>query len=240
MYTTGHRSNPDLLNLSPGVLFLVSMLFCPFYTAPHSPHPPVPMSKDEVIYCLGWNKDIFSSFCSGTITSDLWFGLKIDLLGLIPHCANIHIGIVTCKWTLVVVLFFVCLLLFSNREAHKPPPFIFSLPACGPHPHSLQGQPYLSTPFPAKRHWHSKQTPVSKQDFGHLFCPSLENAIKPAWQLCQHEGQRGLHGKKLCKIHSSKGCVKNIPTKKGFSSKWNIVASASFSFPYFASVMDLC
>lgn len=72
-----------------------------------------------------------------------------------------------------------------------------------------------------------KQTPVPKLGVSHLFCPSLENAIKPAWQLCRHKGQRGLHGKKLCKIHSSKGCIKNILAKKSSSSKWSIVSSAS-------------
>lgn len=164
------------------------------------------------------------------ITSDLWFGLNFCFPGLIPHRAYIHIGIAKYKWASM-----------GFPTGQPATLFHFESPyLCGPSPHSLRGQPYLSSPFPAKHHWHSKQTPVPRLGFGHLFCPSLENAIKPAWQLCQHKGQRGLHGRKLCKIHSSKGCVKNILTEKSFHSKWNIVSCASFSFPYFAFVMDLC
>lgn len=109
------------------------------------------------------------------------------------------------------------------REAHHLSLFLFqSSYLRGPHPHFLQGQSYLPSPFPAKHHWHSKQAPVPKLGCGHLFCTSLENAIKPAWRLCQQKGQRGWHGKKLCKIHFSRGSVKNIPSKSS-NRKWSIV-----------------
>lgn len=126
------------------------------------------------------------------------------------------------------------------RAAHRAPLLIFSLPSVWAQAPFLPGTVMPLFPRPCKALLTPKQTPVPELGFHHLFCPSLENAIKPAWQLCQHKGQRGLHGRKLCKIHSSSGCVKNILARRSSNSKWSIVSSASFSLHYFVLLMDLC
>lgn len=119
-------------------------------------------------------------------------------------------------------------------------PAMLSLPPLSglrTHPYSRR---HASPPLLRKHHWHSKQTLAPKLGFGHLFCPSLENAIKPAWQSCQHKGQRGLHSKKLCHFPSSKGCIKTIWAPKNSSSQQSVAISDSFSCPSLAVLMSLC
>lgn len=166
--------------------------------------------------------------CSGRkCTSDLWFGL------------------ITCflRWLLTALPFTLALRCMNklpwvfNREAQPPPLSFPGVYLCDPRPASYRYSP-AALPRALESITDTKAGTSPHARLGHLSCCRWKTQKDPLTVMSEQRAEC-MHGQKQCKVHSSKGCVKNISAPKNLTAS-RMCVIASFSFHDFVLLMDLC